>query len=323
MSSNPSAVVGHTPNLAGKDAFERTLARLKRIQNHLSTTPRTNRLENKVCAITGVGSLKGIGRATALLFAHHGARALYLLDFDGTNLPALEQEIKDRYPAVKVTTVQGDAADDATISGLCQRAIKEEGRLDVFFANAGIATGQWFGDVDEKTFNRVMRVNMLSVFLALKHASKAMLITDKGKGKEESGGSIVMTASVAGIASGAGSLDYSASKAGVINMAKTASFQLARTNIRVNAISPGLIEVPYHLHSCHGNDDDDLDKARSRGTEAKIGQLNPLGRYGVAEEVAQLVLFLAGDESSFVNGQNIAVDGGMTASMPVVPGKLA
>ncbi|KAH7099204.1 hypothetical protein BKA62DRAFT_710287 [Auriculariales sp. MPI-PUGE-AT-0066] len=106
-------------------------------------------------------------------------------------------------------------------------------------------------------------------------------------------------------------------------MAKTASFQLARTNIRVNAISPASSRYRTIFILATGMTTTTFDKARSRGTEAKIGQLNPLGRYGVAEEVAQLVLFLAGDESSFVNGQNIAVDGGMTASMPVVPGKLA
>ncbi|KZV95961.1 NAD(P)-binding protein [Exidia glandulosa HHB12029] len=317
-SSSKAPELGHIASLnslSPEEQYKRTLTRLQRIQGHLKTTPRGGRLQGKVCIVTGVGSLKGIGRATALLFAHQGAKALYLLDFDPKNLPDLEKTVKSSYPDVQVATLQGDAADEKTISNLCQRAIDEHGRLDVFFANAGVATATWFGDVTAETFERVMRINSLSVFLALKHASKAMLHFDPAKGKDEPGGSILMTASVAGIASGAGSLDYSASKASVINMAKTAAFQLSKTNIRVNSISPGLIETGMTVHT--------FDKARSRGTAGKIGQLNPLGRYGVAEEVAQLALFLASDDSSFVNGQNIAVDGGMTASMPVVPGKLA
>lgn len=114
-----------------------------------------------------------------------------------------------------------------------------------------------------------------SCFIALKHASEAMKITSSSK--SESGGSIIMTASVAGIRSGAGSLDYSASKAAVINMASTASWQLARTNIRVNAICPGLIETGMTAPT--------FEMARERGNAGKIGQLNPTGRYGVAEEV--------------------------------------
>jgi len=160
-----------------------------------------------------------------------------------------------------------------------------------------------------------MRVNALSVFLAIKHASAAMEKVNDSKGKTESGGSIILTASVAGISSGAGSLDYSASKAAVNNMAKTSAYQLARTNIRVNSLCPGLIETGMTEYQFKG--------ARQRGTGAKLGQLNPLGRYGVAEEIAQAALFLASDQSSYVNGHNFVVDGGLTASMPVIPGKLA
>jgi NAD(P)-dependent dehydrogenase (short-subunit alcohol dehydrogenase family) len=155
--------------------------------------------------------------------------------------------------------------------------------------------------------------------------------------KAESGGSIIMTASVAGLRSGAGSLDYSASKAAVINMASGAAWQLAKTNIRVNAICPGLIETGMTAPT--------FEMARERGNAGKIGQLNPTGRYGVAEEVryearssvvepqnelltflpfpqiANAVIFLASDEASYVNGIALPVDGGLSASLPVVPGK--
>ena len=117
--------------------------------------------------------------------------------------------------------------------------------------------------------------NVHSCFIALRHASEAMKVTSAGK--KESGGSIIMTASVAGLRSGAGSVDYSASKASVISMAATGAWQLAKTNIRVNAICPGLIETGMTAPT--------FEMARARGSAVKIGQLNPTGRYGVAEEV--------------------------------------
>ncbi|TFY70997.1 hypothetical protein EVG20_g2010 [Dentipellis fragilis] len=305
------------PQGSPDEQYKRTLARIKKIQSHLSESPRGSRLKDKVCIITGAGSLKGIGhsRASALLFAHEGARHLYLIDFSGDNLPALKATIEKTYPDVKVTTLQADAADEAAISGICEQALKEEGRLDVFFANAGIATINRIEDTSAKVFNEVMRVNALSCFLAIKHASAAMKKTNASRGKEVSGGSIILTASVAGIASGAGSVDYSASKAAVNSMAKTSAWQLQKTDIRVNSICPGLIETGMTIGT--------FDYARQRGNAARIGQLNPLGRYGVAEELAQVALFLASDDSSYVNGHNFVADGGLSSSVPVVPGKLA
>lgn len=133
--------------------------------------------------------------------------------------------------------------------------------------------------------------------------------------KPYSSGSIICTASVAGLRSNAGSTDYSASKAAVISIAQTAAFQLAASGIRVNAICPGLIET--------GMTQTVFDRARARGTERKVGQLNPLQRGAVADEVARVALFLGSDESSYVNGQAWAVCGGLSAGHPVVPGKLA
>jgi len=182
-----------------------------------------------------------------------------------------------------------------------------------FFANAGIASWDALADTSVETFMNVMRVNTLSCFLAIKHASAAMLKTNSSRGKDVSGGSIILTASTAGLRSGAGTIDYSASKAAVNSMAKTAAYQLQRTDIRVNTICPGLIET--------GMTDLTFEYARQRGTIGKIGQLNPLGRFGVADEIANAALFLASASSSYVNGQNIAVDGGLSASHPVVPGR--
>ncbi|KAI0364451.1 NAD-P-binding protein [Pilatotrama ljubarskyi] len=297
------------------DFRKRTLARLDSIKSHLQTAPRGSRLKGKVCVITGAGSLKGIGRATAIRFAHEGAQHLYLSDLDLANLPELKATIEKAYPDVKVTILQADAADETAIADICKQALRDEGRLDVFFANAGISTVQHLSELSPEQFMKVMRVNALSCFLAVKHGSDAMQKTNPSRGKEYSGGSIILTASVAGLRSGAGPTDYSASKAAVNSIAQTAAYQLRHKDIRVNTICPGLIET--NMTSIM------FDRARARGNEVRIGQLNPLGRYGLPEEIAHVALFLASDEASYVNGQNWAVDGGLSGSHPVVPGKLA
>lgn len=133
--------------------------------------------------------------------------------------------------------------------------------------------------------------------------------------KPQAGGSIIGTASVAGLRSNAGSTPYSASKAAVVSLAQTISYQLTGTGVRVNAICPGLIET--------GMTEPVFTAARARGTEKKIGQLNPARRGGHADEIARVALFLASDESSYVNGQAWAVDGGLSAGHPYVPGKIA
>lgn len=127
-------------------------------------------------------------------------------------------------------------------------------------------------------------------------------------------GSIIATASVAGLRSNAGPTPYSASKAAVVSLAQTAAFQLAGTGVRVNALCPGLIETGMTAAV--------FDAARERGTQGRIGQLNPLKRAGHADEIARVALFLASDEGSYVNGQAWAVDGGLSAGHPYVQGKM-
>lgn len=128
-------------------------------------------------------------------------------------------------------------------------------------------------------------------------------------------GSIIATASTAGLRSNAGPTDYSASKAAVISIVQTSAYQLAGSGIRCNALCPGIIET--------GMTSKLYEAARARGTEKKIGQLNPLMRGGLPDEVARVALFLASDEASYVNGQSWAVDGGLSAGHPFVPGKMA
>jgi NAD(P)-dependent dehydrogenase (short-subunit alcohol dehydrogenase family) len=156
-------------------------------------------------------------------------------------------------------------------------------------------------EIDAAFFLEVVRVNLVGPFLAIKHASPIMRVAGKG--------SIICTASVAGIRSGAGGVPYSASKAGVINLVQTTANVLYGTGVRVNAICPGLIET--------GMTAPIYQNARQRGTDDRIGQLNPLRRGGEPHEIAGAALFLASDDSSYVNGQAIVVDGGLSSSHPV------
>ncbi|KAH8714306.1 hypothetical protein BGZ61DRAFT_348715 [Ilyonectria robusta] len=271
------------------------------------------RVQNKVVIITGANSPLGIGRATAHQYAESGARALYLCDYDGSNLDAHKEELAAAFPDVEVHTRRFDAADEPSVKAVVDEALAQYGRLDVFFANAGVVgKSVIFSQFESEEFMSVLKTNTLSVFLAAKYAAPAMMKTSTEK--PQPCGSIIGTASVAGIRSNAGSTPYSASKAAVVSLAQTISYQLAGTGVRVNAICPGLIETGMTAPM--------YDAARARGTEQRIGQLNPLKRGGRADEIARVALFLGSDESSYVNGQAWAVDGGLSAGHPFVPGKL-
>lgn len=260
-------------------------------------------MKNKSVIITGAAS--GIGRASALAFAREGARLL----ISDLNVAGLEetQELVGEQDGSAITVV-GDASDEAVVKSLVERACEINGGVDVFFANAGISGDLTpLVDTTVEQFMRVIQVNLIGPFLAIKHTAPQMLARGDG-------GSIICTASVAGIRSGAGPTPYSASKAGVINLVQTAANQLSGTGIRVNAICPGLIET--------GMTQPIFDYARVSGKEQKLGQLNPLKRGGLASEIAEVALFLASDKASYINGQAIAVDGGLTSTLPFVPGRM-
>jgi NAD(P)-dependent dehydrogenase (short-subunit alcohol dehydrogenase family) len=256
-----------------------------------------DRLKGKVAVVTGAAS--GIGRASAKLFAAEGA-SVVCVDRAGQ----VEDTAKGIAEAGGTALARiADVSKEEDVAGFVDAAVKEYGKLDIVYANAGVSGGgqRPFFELDADDWRAVLDVNLIGVFLAIKHAARVMIPNKKG--------SIVCTASVAGIRSGAGGGPYSASKAGVINLTTTAANYLAGTNVRVNAICPGIIET--------GMTKPIFDYAKQRGTEGRIGQLNPLKRYGVPEEIAATALFLASDEASYVNGQHIAVDGGLTSSMPV------
>ncbi len=255
------------------------------------------RLQGRTAVITGAGS--GIGRAASLLFAREGARVVCVDRAESVS----ETATLVGCAGGQALALQGDAGDEAFVRAYIEKAQTAFGGLDVVWANAGISGG--FKPLEEQTpddWAEILRVNLIGAFLAVKHASQVMIPTGKG--------SIICTASVAGIRSGAGGPAYSASKAGVISLAQTSANEFYGTGVRVNAIAPGLIET--------GMTKPIFDGARARGNEDKIGQLNPLTRYGVPEEIAHAGLFLASDDSSYVNGQTIAVDGGLSSSHPVV-----
>ncbi|KFY31037.1 hypothetical protein V493_01460 [Pseudogymnoascus sp. VKM F-4281 (FW-2241)] len=272
------------------------------------------RAAGKVVIITGTNSPIGIGRATAHQYAENGARAIYLCDFAETHLATHKRELASLYPSVDVHIRQFDAGEPSGVKAVVDDALAKYGRLDVFFANAGIVgVPKIFTEIEADDFLSTMKTNTVSVFLAAKYAAPAMQTTSPSKPYPS--GSIIGTASVAGLRSNAGSTDYSCSKAGVVSLAQTIAFQLAGTGVRMNALCPGVIETGMTAPM--------YDAARERGTQAKIGQLNPLRRGAHADEVARVALFLGSDESSYVNGQAWAVDGGLSAGHPFVPGKLA
>jgi NAD(P)-dependent dehydrogenase (short-subunit alcohol dehydrogenase family) len=268
--------------------------------NQIGRSEGMRRFEGKAVIVTGAAS--GIGRAAARLFAAEGAAVV----------------AADRAPAVAdvataiadgggaAFSVEMDAGDSADVDALVAAAVSRFGRLDAFFANAGVSGG--FAGLFEQTaddWTAILRTNLIGPFLAVKAAAPEIA--------KQGGGAIVCTASVAGLRSGAGGPAYSASKAGVINLVAVAAQQLAGSGVRVNGICPGLIET--------GMTRPIFERAAERGTTDRIGQLNPLRRAGQPEEIARVAVFLASDEASYVNGHAVVVDGGLSSSLPVVPPK--
>jgi NAD(P)-dependent dehydrogenase (short-subunit alcohol dehydrogenase family) len=259
------------------------------------------RLEGKNALISGAAS--GIGRASAILFAAEGANVVVL-----DRAPAVEETAQViRSAGGKAVALVKDSSEESNVAAAIDTVVKEFGGLDVCFANAGVSGG-WV-PMQEQTpehWAEILKINLIGTFLAVKHASRVMTPRNRG--------SIICTASVAGLRSGAGGSPYSASKAGVISLVQTAAWQLSGSGVRINAICPGLIET--------GMTRPIFEQARARGTDHKIGQLNPMRRAGAPVEIAQMALFLASDDASYVNGQAFPVDGGLSTSHPIVPPKV-
>lgn len=253
-------------------------------------------LNGKTAIITGAAG--GIGRATALLFARHGAKLVLGDVQDGVETTA--QMVRDA--GGQAHAVIGDSATEDGAEALVRMALDQFGQLDVVFANAGVS-GPLLPNLDDgaDTFAEILRINLTGTWLLVRASLPHMT----------KGGSIICTASVAGLRAGAGGIPYSASKAGVISLVQTTAMGLTGRGIRINAIAPGLIETPMTAVL--------YDQARAVGKEDKIGQLNPTRRGGEPDEIAQAVAFLASDAASYVNGQVLPVDGGLSAQHPFTP----
>lgn len=262
-----------------------------------------SRLTDRVAIITGAAS--GIGRAAALRFAAEGAQVV-ASDLDEAALAETVRQVVDAGGRAEASPA--NAGDEEAIASLVETTATRYGRLDAFFANAGVS-GEFapLFDLTQADWEPIIQVNLLGPFWAIKHAGQVM--------SQAGGGAIVCTASVAGLRSGAGPTPYSATKAGVISLVQTAANQFTGTGVRVNAVCPGLTET--------GMTKPIFDGARAAGKGDRIGQLNPLQRYAEPVEIANLALFLCSDEASYVNGQAIAADGGLSSSHPIVPGRLA
>jgi NAD(P)-dependent dehydrogenase (short-subunit alcohol dehydrogenase family) len=255
------------------------------------------RLSGKRAIVTGAGS--GIGRASALLFAAEGAAVLAV---DKVMEAASETARMAGTTGGQVLPAAADAATESEVAAFVARAVSALGGLDIVYANAGISGGVVpLLDQSVESWTEMLRVNLIGPFLAIKHAAPVMI-------RQQTGGSIICTASLAGLRGGGSTASYAASKAGVISLVQNASHNLMGTNIRVNAICPGLIET--------GMTRTLFERARERGTERRIGHLNPAQRAGQPEEIAAMALFLAGEDASYVNGQAIPVDGGHGSSLP-------
>jgi NAD(P)-dependent dehydrogenase (short-subunit alcohol dehydrogenase family) len=257
--------------------------------------PARGRLAGKVAIITGAAS--GIGRATALLFSKEGANVV-LADMSEEALNDVAAAI--RAQGGEIVARKTNVAVEEEVKELIDFALASYSQVDILCNNAGITSG--YPSVEDEVaeeWHRIFSVNLMGAVFGIKHVARHM--------QERRSGSIVNTASVAGIRSGAGGNAYSASKAALINFTKTSACDLGGYNVRVNAVCPGLIET--------GMTKPVFDYARMAGKEAKLGYRCELRRYGRPEEVAAAILFLASDDASYITGQALPVDGGNTASL--------
>jgi glucose 1-dehydrogenase len=246
------------------------------------------RLKGRVAAITG-GAL-GIGRATALLFAEEGA-TVALGDIQLEAAEKVAQEIGRR--GGKAVAIGVDVGDPAQVQAFVDRVVAEFGRLDVMFANAGIAHSAPFLEHPEAQWHRVLRVNLTGVFLCGQAAARQMV-------RQGGGGRIITTASINAFRGVENLVGYNAAKAGVIELTRTMAVELAQHRIAVNAIAPAQIDTR-------------LTRTLPESARRRRVERIPMGRFGEPEEVAKVALFLASDEASYVTGHTLAVDGGYLA----------
>lgn len=253
------------------------------------------RLAGRVAVITGAGS--GIGRASALLFAREGARVV-VADLN----PEAGQETVEaiRHSGGEALFVPVDVASASDNQRMVDLALSTYGRLDILFCNAGVA-GESLADTTEEGWRRTLDINLTGPYLACACAIPHM--------RRQGGGTILFTSSIGGVIASGRSPAYAATKGGLITLAKALAKMLARDNIRVNSICPGATETGMN-DAVMGFPQTDEERRKAKADSLRP---IPLGRYARPEEIANVVLFLASDESSFVTGAAYLADGGRSA----------
>ncbi|MFL0099467.1 3-oxoacyl-[acyl-carrier-protein] reductase [Tenacibaculum maritimum] len=244
-------------------------------------------LENKTAIITGAS--RGIGRGIAVEFAKQGANVAFTYSASVDAAIALENELKGL--GVKAKGYQSNAADFDAAQELAKTVLEEFGTIDVLINNAGITKDNLLMRISEDDFDKVIEVNLKSVFNLTKAVIRPMMKQRKG--------SIIHMSSVVGIKGNAGQANYAASKAGILGFSKSVALELGSRNIRSNVIAPGFIETEMTAK---------LDKKIVEGWRNEI----PLKRGGTPEDIANACIFLASDMSAYITGQTLSVDGGMS-----------
>jgi NAD(P)-dependent dehydrogenase (short-subunit alcohol dehydrogenase family) len=253
--------------------------------------------KGKVALVTGGGN--GIGRAASIGFARHGAKVV-VVDRDGAAAEATAGIIRQNGSEAQAVTA--DVTKSSDVKAYVKAALDKYGRIDCFFNNAGIeGKVAPIADYDEETFDAVIGVNVKGVFLGLRHVLPEMI--------RQGGGSVVNTASVAGLVGTPGMPAYVASKHAVIGLTKTAAGEVARQGIRVNAVCPGPVDTRM-IHSLEQQLSPDDPAAVEKRYQAAL----PTGRYSTVEEIANMVLFLCSDLASNTTGGQFVVDSGRTAT---------
>jgi NAD(P)-dependent dehydrogenase (short-subunit alcohol dehydrogenase family) len=250
----------------------------------------SGRLDGKVCVITGAGG--GMGREAALLFSEEGARVC-VADVDGAAAEETARAARDAFAA------QVDVADEESVRAMYAQTVERYGAIDVLYNNAGISPADDASIVETElaAWERVQAVNTRGVYLCCKHGIPALL--------ERGAGSVINVASfVALVGAATSQISYTASKGAVLSLSRELAVQFARQGIRVNALCPGPVETPLLLR-IFGDDPSAFERRRVH---------LPMGRLAKPREIVNAALFLASDESSYVNGATFLVDGGLTAA---------
>ncbi|MFZ5653129.1 MAG: SDR family NAD(P)-dependent oxidoreductase [Pseudomonadota bacterium] len=272
-----------------------------------------DRLAGKVALITGGGS--GIGEATAQRFCEEGARVV-VVDIDGAKAERVAAALRDG--GAEASHLRADVTDPEAVQAMLAHAVARFGRLDILHNNATAAEVGSVAELSLEGWNRTLAVNVTAPFLATKYALPILL--------KQGGGAIVNTASISGTRGDYGMAAYNAGKAAVINFTRSAAIEYASRNIRINCVCPGAIDTPAiraltgsgaatpHM-AVAGNPAGlpQLPEEAQRKVRERMGAAHPIGRLGTPREIANLVLFLASDEASFITGAAYIIDGGLTA----------